>query len=54
MKKTAMKLLERVGLADKAEKLSDAIETANRTAPITGTREGASCAQFGDAVIAAL
>ena len=47
-------LLQHIGLADKAQKLSAAIEAANRTAPITGTREGASCAQFGDAVIAAL
>ena len=50
----AVMLLRHLGLAEKADRLSAAIETANKTAPITGTKEGSTCAQFGDAVIAAL
>ena len=50
----AVMLLRHLGLAEKADRLSAAIETANQTAPITGTKEGSTCAQFGDAVIAAL
>ena len=52
--RAAVMLLQHIGMPDKAAKLTAAIETANKTAPITGAREGASCAQFGDAVIAAL
>ena len=52
--RAAVMLLQHIGLPDKAARLSAAIETANQTSPITGTREGASCAQFGDAVIKAL
>ena len=52
--RAAVMLLQHIGMPEKAAKLSAAIEEANRTSPITGTREGASCAQFGDAVIAAL
>ena len=52
--RAAVMLLQHIGMPDKAAKLAAAIETANKTAPITGTKEGASCAQFGDAVIAAL
>ena len=50
----AVMLLRHLGMAEKADRLAAAIETANQTAPITGTTEGATCAQFGDAVIAAL
>ncbi len=52
--RAAVMLLQHIGMPEKAAKLSAAIEEANRTSPITGTRKGASCAQFGDAVIAAL
>ena len=52
--RAAVMLLQHIGLADKAARLSAAIDTANKVSPITGTREGASCAQFGDAVITAL
>ena len=52
--RAAVMLLQHIGMPDKATKLAAAIETANRVSPITGTKEGASCAQFGDAVIAAL
>ena len=52
--RAAVMLLQHIGMPEKAAKLAAAIETANQTSPITGTKEGASCAQFGDAVIAAL
>ncbi len=52
--RAAVMLLQHIGMPEKAQRLADAIETAGRVSPITGTREGASCAQFGDAVIAAL
>lgn len=52
--RAAVMLLQHIGLADKAARLAAAIETANRVSPITGAKEGATCAQFGDAVIAAL
>ena len=52
--RAAVMLLQHIGMPDKAAKLAAAIETANQVSPITGTKEGASCAQFGDAVIAAL
>ena len=52
--RAAVMMLQHIGMPEKAARLAAAIETANRTSPITGTKEGASCAQFGDAVIAAL
>ncbi|MBR0227526.1 MAG: isocitrate/isopropylmalate dehydrogenase family protein [Clostridia bacterium] len=52
--RAAVMLLQHIGMPDKAAKLTAAIETANRNAPITGTAEGCTCAQFGDAVVAAL
>ena len=52
--RAAVMLLQHIGMPEKAQKLSDAIETANKVSPITGTREGATCAQFGDAIVQAL
>ena len=52
--RAAVMMLRHIGCAEKAEKLNAAIETAARQYPVTGTREGATCAAFGDAVIAAL
>lgn len=52
--RAAVMLLQHIGMPDKAAKLTAAIEAANRNAPITGTAEGCTCAQFGDAVVAAL
>ena len=52
--RAAVMLLQHIGMPDQAAKLAAAIENANQAAPITGTREGATCAQFGDAVIQAL
>ena len=52
--RAAVMLLRHIGMPDKAAKLAAAIDAANKTSPITGSKEGATCAQFGDAVIAAL
>ncbi len=52
--RAAVMLLQHIGLKEKADRLAAAIDTASQTSPITGAREGATCAQFGDAVIAAL
>ena len=49
--RAAVMLLRHIGLADKAQKLDDAITEAARIAPITGTREGNTCAQYGDALV---
>ena len=52
--RAAVMLLQHIGMPDKAAKLTAAIQSAIQNAPITGSPEGATCAQFGDAVIAAL
>ena len=52
--RAAVMLLQHIGMPDKAARLTAAIEAANQNAPITGTVEGATCSQFGDAVVAAL
>ncbi len=52
--RAAVMLLQHIGMPDKAAKLTAAIAAANQNAPITGTPEGCTCAQFGDAVVAAL
>ncbi len=52
--RAAVMLLQHIGMPEKAQKLAAAIETANQVSPITGTREGATCAQFGDALVNAL
>jgi isocitrate dehydrogenase (NAD+) len=52
--RAAVMLLQHIGLPQKAEKLSAAIERAAKAAPVTGARDGCTCAQFGDALIQAL
>ena len=52
--RAAVMLLQHIGMPEKAAKLTAAIEAAAQTAPITGTREGSTCAQYGDALIQAL
>ena len=52
--RAAVMLLQHIGMPEKAAKLSAAIESANQVSPITGTKEGATCAQFGDAIVKAL
>lgn len=47
-------LLQHLGMPDKAERLTQALETAAARCPVTGTREGHTCAQFGDALMEAL
>ena len=52
--RAAVMLLQHIGMKDKADKLSAAIEAAAEKAPITGTKEGCTCAQFGDALVSIL
>ncbi len=43
-------LLRHIGMADKADKLAAAVAKASETVNVTGNRDGAKCADFGDAV----
>ena len=52
--RAAVMLLQHIALPDKAEKLSAAIEAAAKACPVTGTKEGHTCQEFGDALLAAL
>lgn len=52
--RAAVMLLRHIGLAEKAAKLDDAITAAQQAAPITGTKEGNTCEQYGDALVALL
>ena len=52
--RAAVMLLQHIGMPEKAAKLTAAIEAAAQTAPITGTKEGSTCAQYGDALVHAL
>lgn len=52
--RAAVMLLQHIGMPDKADKLSKAIDVTSQTCPITGTVEGNTCAGFGDALIQAL
>ncbi len=49
--RAAVMLLQHIGMPEKAARLAAAIDEANKIAPITGTKEGATCAQFGDALV---
>ena len=48
--RAAVMLLRHIGLAEKAQRLSHAIDQA-ALLPMTGDANGATCAQFGDAVL---
>ena len=48
--RAAVMLLRHIGLAEKAQRLSHAIDQA-ALFPMTGDANGATCAQFGDAVL---
>lgn len=52
--RAAVMLLQHIGMPEKAAKLAAAIDKANQVSPITGTKEGATCAQFGDTLISLL
>ena len=52
--RAAVMMLQHLGMPEKAAKLSAAIDAASQNVRITGTAEGCTCAQFGDAVTAAL
>lgn len=47
-------LLRHIGMSDKADKLSAAVNAASAKVNVTGNRDGATCAQLGDAVVAQL
>ena len=49
--KAAEMLLRHIALQDAADKLQNAMIKAEATVKVTGTREGATCKQFSDAVI---
>lgn len=50
----AAMLLEHIGFRDKGEKLRAAMDEADKTAHITGSASGATCEEYGTAVLAAL
>ena len=52
--RAAVMLLRHIGLTDKAARLDAAITAAQQAAPITGTKEGNTCEQYGDALVALL
>ena len=45
-------LLRHIGMADKADKLSSAVAKASEKVVVTGNKDGATCEDFGNAVIA--
>lgn len=49
--RAAVLLLQHIGLAEKAAKLTKAIDVTAQKCPIIGNTEGATCASFGDALI---
>ena len=52
--RAAVMLLRHIGMGEKADKLSAAIDLTVKESPITGTKEGATCKEFGDALVQAL
>ena len=52
--RAAVMLLRHIGMPGKADTLNAAVDAAAESCPVTGTREGNTCAAFGDAVIKAL
>lgn len=49
--RAAVMLLQHLGMPDKAARLANALEVTAARCPVTGTREGHTCAQFGDALM---
>ena len=47
-------LLRHIGMADKADRLSAAVNAASARVVVTGNRDGATCKELGDAVVALL
>ena len=52
--RAAVMLLRHIGMGEKADKLSLAIDDTVKNCPITGGPEGFTCKQFGDALVQAL
>ena len=49
--RAAVMLLRHIGMPEKAEKLSNAIDTASKVCPVGTTPEGHTCQEFGDALV---
>ena len=49
--RAAVMLLQHLGMPDKAARLANALEVTAARCPVTGAREGYTCAQFGDALM---
>ena len=49
--RAAVMLLQHIGMPEKAAQLTAAIEAAAQASPITGTKEGSTCAQYGDVLV---
>ena len=47
-------LLRHIGMADKSDRLSSAVNSASARVIVTGNRDGATCAELGDAIAAEL
>ena len=52
--RAAVMLLRHIGMPEKAEKLSNAIDTAAKVCPVGTTTEGHTCQEYGDALLQAL
>jgi len=52
--RAAVMLLRHIGMPEKAEKLSNAIDEAAKNCPVGTTTEGHTCQEFGDALLKAL
>ena len=44
-------LLRHINMADKADRLASAVAAASEKVSVTGNKDGAKCAEFGDAVV---
>ena len=44
-------LLRHISMADKADKLAAAVAKATESVTVTGNTDGATCAEFGNAVL---
>ena len=52
--RAAVMLLNHIAMPDKAEKLQKAIEEAAKICPVTGTRDGHTCQEYGNTLLSLL
>ena len=52
--RAAVMLLRHIGMGEKADRFAAAIDLTGKNRPITGTKEGFTCQEFGDALVEAL